>query len=521
MTISTTTNRVRTAGDGSTTAFSFPYYFEADAHLAVYLTDAAGTETLQTISTHYTVSGAGAGGGGTVTFVTAPATTETVTIIRNEPLTQNTDANDVGTFREQAFESQFDRHARQVQRLFEMAGRALKFRKSSANTDIDFPEPIAGLIPGWNSDATGLENKAVADVGESFPAVALNFFRRNSGNTAFEARTPAQVRGDLDIGIVSGHRNKVINGDCEIAQRGVSFVISAGGAAITLDRWRIVNGTDQAVTITQESHTVGQVLVPGEPEFFMRATFSTAPTTGSLYFTQRVEGARTLANSEATQRFYIATSAASVYLHVYLAQVFGYSGASSSVGIANFSETINATSFTKKIGTVSVPSISGKTITDGNYLEVVAELHPRHAATYDISRFSLVEGDATDEDKPPAPRDITLELALCQRFARAISTDALNEVIAPNATEAYLNVGFSPPMRGVPNVSLVGSGGMAFSDNFSADVFNLSPSIVGSQATSSGARVHIGGFSGLTTGRNYPGLPSSTHNTQLLFSAEI
>lgn len=163
MTISTTINRVRAAGDGSTTVFAFPYYFEDAGHLSVYLTNAGGAETLQTISTHYTVSGAGNGGGGSVTFIAAPAATETVTIIRNEPLTQETDADDVGTFREQAFENQFDRHARQAQRLQDELDRAVKMKKSSAASGPDFPEPEAGKLISWNAAGDGLENNLTTD----------------------------------------------------------------------------------------------------------------------------------------------------------------------------------------------------------------------------------------------------------------------------------------------------------------------------------------------------------------------
>ncbi|MCY6380965.1 hypothetical protein [Hoeflea prorocentri] len=158
MTISTTTNRVRAAGDGSTTVFAFPYFFEKETHLSVTITDAGGSESQQTLSVHYTVSGAGNAGGGTVTFVTAPSAVQTVTIIRDEPLTQETDADDVGTFREQAFEDQFDRHARQAQRLQEQVDRAVKMKASSAHVGPDFPEPEAGRVVAWNTAGDGLEN---------------------------------------------------------------------------------------------------------------------------------------------------------------------------------------------------------------------------------------------------------------------------------------------------------------------------------------------------------------------------
>lgn len=94
--VSSTTSRVAFAGDGVSTAFATGFYFLANADLTVILRSSTGVETTQTITTHYTVSGAGNPAGGTVTMVTAPASGATLTIIRTPPLTQLTDlvAND-------------------------------------------------------------------------------------------------------------------------------------------------------------------------------------------------------------------------------------------------------------------------------------------------------------------------------------------------------------------------------------------------------------------------------------------
>ena len=89
MTISTEVTFKRTTGNGATTAFSFPYHFFEDGDLIVYLeTIADGTATLQVLDTDYTVSGADEESGGTVTFVTPPAATHTVVIIRKPDFTQ-------------------------------------------------------------------------------------------------------------------------------------------------------------------------------------------------------------------------------------------------------------------------------------------------------------------------------------------------------------------------------------------------------------------------------------------------
>ncbi|NIV29431.1 MAG: hypothetical protein GWN58_07955, partial [Anaerolineae bacterium] len=58
-----------------------------ESDLKVYLVAADGTETLQTITTHYTVTGGGTPAAtGTVEMVTAPATGETLVILRVLPI---------------------------------------------------------------------------------------------------------------------------------------------------------------------------------------------------------------------------------------------------------------------------------------------------------------------------------------------------------------------------------------------------------------------------------------------------
>ena len=68
MTVSSQTSRVSYAGNGSTKAFAVSFYFLADSHLKVILRAADGSETVKTLTTDYTVSGAGNPSGGTVTI---------------------------------------------------------------------------------------------------------------------------------------------------------------------------------------------------------------------------------------------------------------------------------------------------------------------------------------------------------------------------------------------------------------------------------------------------------------------
>lgn len=93
MTLASQTNRVTHAADSVTTEFAVPFKFLAATDLLVYLVDEDGVGTLQTLTTHYTVTGEGEEAGGEITFVTAPDADdfESVVIIRDVPLTQTAD----------------------------------------------------------------------------------------------------------------------------------------------------------------------------------------------------------------------------------------------------------------------------------------------------------------------------------------------------------------------------------------------------------------------------------------------
>ena len=65
MTISTTTIKNSYSGNGSTTAFSYTFKITADSEMQVIIRSSTGTETVKTLTTHYTVSGAGDASGGT------------------------------------------------------------------------------------------------------------------------------------------------------------------------------------------------------------------------------------------------------------------------------------------------------------------------------------------------------------------------------------------------------------------------------------------------------------------------
>jgi hypothetical protein len=92
MTITAQTNRYSYAGNGVTTAFAYSSRFLADADLVVVsVNDTTGVETVRTLTSDYTLSGAGDANGGTVTMLTAPASGTTLVVYSDPAVTQLVD----------------------------------------------------------------------------------------------------------------------------------------------------------------------------------------------------------------------------------------------------------------------------------------------------------------------------------------------------------------------------------------------------------------------------------------------
>jgi hypothetical protein len=138
MTVSTTTARVSYAGNGSTVTFNVGFYFLADSHLKVTLRAADGTETVKTLTTDYTVSGAGNPSGGSITLGTAPASGVTVVVTRNVPQTQLVDYQPNDPFPATTHEQALDQLTMEVQQLQEQISRALKLSTTNTMTSTEF-----------------------------------------------------------------------------------------------------------------------------------------------------------------------------------------------------------------------------------------------------------------------------------------------------------------------------------------------------------------------------------------------
>ena len=140
MTISSTTVKNSYAGNGTLDTFNYTFKIFADADIQVIIRDATATETVKTLTTHYTVTGAGNASGGTIVFTAGniPSATETVVIRRTSPQTQAIDyiAND--PFPAESHEEGLDRSMMAIQQLQEEVNRSIKLSRTNTMNSTEF-----------------------------------------------------------------------------------------------------------------------------------------------------------------------------------------------------------------------------------------------------------------------------------------------------------------------------------------------------------------------------------------------
>ena len=182
MTISSTTVKNSYSGNGTLDTFNYTFKVFADADIQVIIRDATATETVKTLTTHYTVTGAGSASGGTIVFTAGniPSATETVVIRRASPQTQAIDyiAND--PFPAESHEEGLDRSMMAIQQLQEEIDRSIKLSRTNTMTSTEFTigdTDRAGKVFGFDS------------AGELVVTQELGTFKGNwSASTSFSVR---------------------------------------------------------------------------------------------------------------------------------------------------------------------------------------------------------------------------------------------------------------------------------------------------------------------------------------------
>jgi hypothetical protein len=186
----------------------------------------------------------------------------------------------------------------------------------------------------------------------------------NNGETLVadsSATTGLRYQGNFAAG-----KNKIINGDCTVNQRSFSSGTTTNQFVVDRIQSEFVGGT---VTASVQQFTAGSAPVSGyEAKQFVRLV-TTGQSTTSDYasYSQAIEDVRTFAGQTVTVSFWAKAATGTPNIGITLQQNFG-SGGSASVQTSASVQAIT-TSWARYSFTVSVPSISGKTIGTSSYLK--------------------------------------------------------------------------------------------------------------------------------------------------------
>ncbi len=204
--------------------------------------------------------------------------------------------------------------------------------------------------------------------------------------------------------------NHLINGGFDVWQRGTPFT-SISSAQYTADRWRYDPSTGSA-TITRVAHALGQTNVPNEPSYYLLAAQSSAASTPLLE--QRIENVRTLAGQQVTLSFY-AVGGTSFSVDTEIEQNFGTGGSPSTAVTTAGSTASVTTSWTRFTHTITIPSISGKTLGTGgdDYLAIRFKLPAASSVVLSLADVQVETGSSAASFVRDSFADV---LDRCQRY---------------------------------------------------------------------------------------------------------
>jgi hypothetical protein len=248
-------------------------------------------------------------------------------------------------------------------------------------------------------------------------------------------------------------KNKIINGDFGVWQRGTSFTLTTNVTTYTADRFMVLSThSSGSTTVAQQTFTPGTAPVAGyEGQYFFRITNSAATT--NTEFQQRVEDVRTFAGQTVTVSFWAKASSAVTMANAII-QNFG-SGGSGNVTTTGTSQTLT-TSWARYSTTINVPSISGKTVGTSSYLQVYPMYYSSGTLAsnvIDIWGVQVEDGSVATAFQT-ATGTIQGELAACQRYYQLIASGTNKPICPmsyPSAANVFGTLAF-PEMRTAPTL---------------------------------------------------------------------
>jgi len=301
-------------------------------------------------------------------------------------------------------------------------------------------------------------------------------------------------------------KNKFINGDFGIWQRGTSFSATSSDV-ITSDRWWVSAGSGGTVAVTQQTFTPGTAPVAGyESAYYLQAAYS-ASGSGTIGLYQRLEDVRLFAGQTVTVSFWAkVTSGTFSGAYFDAVQNFGSGGSGAVVNSSTSSTLTFTTSWQRFTQVIPIASISGKTIGTGSYLYPRLNLGATGTTTFQYWGLQIEAGSVATPFTT-ATGTVQGELAACQRYYFRAGGDQSYQIFGTGQGTASTSVAVAFPLPVVMRVAPT-----------SVDFANLR---IRSNAAGVYNSISAAGFDGVTNSKTSPAIVFTTTGASTAYYYDI
>jgi hypothetical protein len=369
-----------------------------------------------------------------------------------------------------------------------------------------------------NLPSTGKLDRLNVDGGTLFVDAANNRVGVNDSTPSYPldvtgtTQSTEFLQGTDYLSPYQGFRNKIINGDFSIWQRNTITSFSSTPFIGAADRWYSASNVPFGNAYVSRE-TLAPGTIPGyEAQYFLG---SINYYNQSNVFSQRIEDVRTLAGRTVTLSFWVNNFGyGNTFITSSLTQNFGTGG--STAVQTNFSNVTTTSGWSRVSRTLTLPSISGKTVGANSYLQLALNTNGHYFVG--IAGVQLEQGSVAT---PFEQRSLGVEQFLCDRYYQAYKGDAtnVNQIgfgNGYNATSVYPQVKLRQQMRVKPTAITFGS--LRVNDVTSA--INVTNAVL-EQSGVDGCRINCTIASGGVQYRGYGLETQITASAVLGFSAEL
>ncbi len=301
--------------NGTTTAFSITFPIFAETDVIACLINSAGTETVLTLNTDYTVTLTTPSNlpslGHIDLLISAPVSGNQIALYMDHDYSQEVTITNHGPLPAASVNEANDRAILLLLQLKDRLDRALTLVRSSSVTGLIFPEPAAGQLMRWKSDLSGLENVDVVDMDEAvisdFARALLEYATASGMLTALgisdfiktllddaDAATARQTIGAIGHALATAANDFLVaSGDGVFVKKtlaeartilgldGATNQIPVGGGAGTAPVWTTATGSGAPVRATSPTLVAPALGTPASGTLSNCTTATAADNTSS------------------------------------------------------------------------------------------------------------------------------------------------------------------------------------------------------------------------------------------------